>query len=214
MSRSKHPTDTPSPSGGRHPTRQAVLIDHLQRMLNETGRSLADFSEHLAQAYEELVPEAHRALGLCAQPAEEGCEAYFRWKQALEKAVHRFVDGSVRIPVELEEAWLAALPGPYRGRCRHDLCVRMGVLPVEIPAEETSAQDIGDLLEAAGAEATAAAPVFADGRMSEADAEHLPALIQANEISAAHSLTLAAKARKILRRIGKGDGSRLEAVKS
>lgn len=120
----------------------------------------------------------------------------------------------MRFPLELAPAWISALPSPYSERCRHEFCAVFGVLPIETPDGDTTAEHIGEVLEAAGRESIAAGPIFADGKLTRADLPHVDAAITAHEQSAAKSLSMASRLRRFRREHSDdtGGGSPLRAV--
>lgn len=175
---------------GQHPTRQAALIAHLFAYLYETGASLAGWSQDLAQEYAARVPKDQQTLPLRPEPDEDSYEGYAHWRDRLRRQVERWAKGDVNVPVEIEDAWVAALPNPYRRHCITDLCARWGHLALEIPEDGVSSADLGELIKQAGEEQVAAAPVFADGQITRDDLPYLPEAIRGCEESAAASLAM------------------------
>lgn len=186
---------------GQPPTRQAVLIKHLYDYLYETGASLAAWSQDLAQEYAARVPADHQSLPMRPEPDEDSYEGYAQWRDRLRRQVERWVKGDVNVPVEIEDAWVAALPNPYRRHCVTDLCARWNHLAVEIPEEGVQATDLGELIKQAGEEQIAAAPVFADGQVTAEDLPYLPEAIRQCEESAAASLSMREKLQREMWRL-------------
>lgn len=56
------------------------------------------------------------------------------------KIIERFRNGTVKLPADLEEAWVAALPEPWRTDCARALAQRYGFMGARAPAEGVAAQ--------------------------------------------------------------------------
>lgn len=203
-------------TGRRHPTRQAVLIAHTEAVIHETGAERTDLALAIARQYHAQVPREHQSLNLELEPQQDDVDAYVRWVERTRKAVERLMTGAVRLPVEIEDAWVAALPQPYRSRCIQALVERMDHLAVEIPDEGASTADLGRVMKEAGEEVHAAGEVFADGRIDERDIPYLPDAERRCRESAAASLALATRLRGEYERLT-GDtpdgGAPIKAVK-
>lgn len=119
-----------------HHCRQEVLRFYRDRALSETTMTAVDFAEAVAVAYTDIVPEHARSLDL--RPPEQAGDVgdYARALSSLDKRIHRYAESAVRFPAELEEAWVKALPEPYRHRCAAELTRRYGFMPVVAPEAE------------------------------------------------------------------------------
>jgi len=154
----------------RHPTRQDVIFGATHAVMHELGWSLADLAESIATHYCAQVPEQHRGLTLTAEPQEPGSDAYYNWKESTRRQLERLLNGSVRMPVELEEAWIDALPSPYRERVIGQLAARLGYLAVAIPEEsDCTVESLGEVLREHSEAVQASAPMVADGQITEDD---------------------------------------------
>lgn len=111
-----------------HLTRQAVLFYYLERVRAETRYTLEDFAAALTFHYHETIPAHARSLDLDMPDLKGPLQDYARAIGRLCKRVQRYVDGSLHMPCELEEAWAAALPEPYREHCQQELARRYGFL--------------------------------------------------------------------------------------
>ncbi|HKJ89243.1 MAG TPA: hypothetical protein VKA48_12140 [Gammaproteobacteria bacterium] len=157
----------------RHPTRQDVVFAATHAVMHELGWSLADLAESIAVIYCDQVPEEHRDLKLTAEPKGQGVDAYYHWKESTRRQVERLLNGSVRMPVELEEAWIDALPSPYRERVIGQLAARLGYLAVAIPEDsDCTVESLGEVLKEHSEAVQASAPMVADGQITEDDRIH------------------------------------------
>src|SRR5690606_5027224 len=80
--------------------------------------------------------------------------------------------GTVKtLPADLEDAWVMALPEPFRGECERDLARRRGMLAVQMPADDETAQAVGlaRLAHEFGELMSALAPALADGKLDATD---------------------------------------------
>lgn len=156
-----------------HPTRQSILFAQTQAACYETGLHLPDFAERVARRYNANVAPEHRNLHLPAEPEGDSADAYFHWKDALRRRIERYLNGAVNLPVELEKAWLEALPSPYRERAIFHLFYDLGMLPVRLPnPDECTAQNLSRVLTEHAEALSASAPIVENGRIDEADRPH------------------------------------------
>lgn len=161
-------------SDQRRPThwlRQDVLRYYRDRALSETSTTSEDFAGKVAVAYQRLVPEHARTLDW---PVPDDAGTYRDYALALgrlEKRIKRYVDGEVNLPVEIEEAWVEALPGPYFERCKAELARRYGYMPALAPDADPVADGVAvsRVLIEVGQMTQALATALADGRMTADD---------------------------------------------
>lgn len=180
----------------RHPTRQAVLVAHTEAVIHEMGVERTEIACEIAREYHDRVAADHRSLPLEPEPQINDVDAYLRWFERTRKTIERMMTGATRLPVEIEDAWVAALPDPYRARCIQALTERMGHLAVELSDESASVGHLGRVLKEAGEEHVAAAAVYADGRVDENDLQALLDAEREARESAAASLAHADKMRR------------------
>lgn len=156
----------------QYPTRQAVLVAQTEACIHETSTERIDIAVAIARGYHERVAAGDRTIPIDPEPAGSDSQDYYRWAERTRKQVERWMDGSVRIPVEIEEAWVAALPQPYQWRVIHVLSARFGVLPVSMP--EAASMDpggSGDAMKESGEAIQAEAPIWSDGAVHAGDYE-------------------------------------------
>jgi hypothetical protein len=90
-------------------------------------------------------------------------------------------EAETRMPVDIEEAWVAALHEPYRGQCLADLARRYGSLYVPIPdgGGITDMESVGQVTSEFARSLSAISPTMADQVIDELDAPYVPAVVAA-----------------------------------
>lgn len=143
------------------PPRSAVLFAHTRRMLDSTAMCVRKFSTALAEQYMARVPVDLRSVP-------------FRWGVTLDdmikaekhnaQIVSRYMDGTVKVlPADLEDAWVLALPEPFRCACERDLAARRGRVSFQLPdCDAGDAEVIAPVLKEAGELCTVWGQVVAD----------------------------------------------------
>lgn len=155
------------------PPRQAVIYLHTRKMLDSTALCVRKFSTCVAEKYIELVAPEFRQVN-------------FRWGVTVDdmfkaekhnaQIIARYMDGTVKaLPADLEDAWVRALPLPFRDECERDLARRRDQLIVKLdkPSEHgLGAVSIGNMLQEMGQLCDAMAPAMADNALTPDDQKH------------------------------------------
>lgn len=150
------------------PPRQQVVYAHTRRMLDATASNYTSFAMDVAERYLSMVAPDVRQVKLRTGEGVELIKAMENNAQVL----RRYMDGTVKtLPADLEDAWVMALPEPFRGECERDLARRRGMLAVQIPADDEAAQAVGlsRLAHEFGELMSALAPALADGKLDATD---------------------------------------------
>ena len=152
--------------------RSETIARHVREALATDGRlTERSYAEAVMHAYHAAVP-----LHLRRVPFELGAtaEQVERAQRANAQAIHRFLNGETRMPVDLEEALVDALPQALRDRCIRALAARGGMLAVPMPTAcgMEQMQRTAGLLHGAGDAVAAIAPMLADGVINQADRPH------------------------------------------
>lgn len=188
------------------PPRQLVIYTHTRRMLDETRMDATAFGMRVAELYIGMtapdVRQGQRGAGgkQIKLRLGEGDELL----KAMEnngQVVRRYMDGTVKtFPADLEDAWVLALPEPYRGDCERDLARRRDFLPVRVtpPTAEGEAVSIGALICEFGQLCEALAPALADGRLNEADRGHARRILNESDDVLAKVLNLRRQVQALL----------------
>lgn len=159
---------------GHHflPPRSAVIFGATRRMLDATALCVRKFASHVADEYAARVaPDQRHVPFRAGVTLDDLCRA----ERHNAQIISRYMDGTVKVlPADLEDAWVCALPEPYRAECERELARRRGHLPVRLspPTEAGQVMTLGRLMGEVGELVDALAPALADGRLSEADLPH------------------------------------------
>lgn len=148
--------------------RQAVIYCVTRRMLDETAVNVASFAMNVAEQYHAMTAPDVRHIPL---KLGEGDELFMAMRRNAE-TIRRYMDGTVKsLPADIEDAWVLALPEPYRSECERDLARRRGRLSSPLPEGGKTEKRVG--LEGLVSEFSqlldALAPALADGKVTEAD---------------------------------------------
>ena len=144
----------------RHPPQplsRASLIDrHVRDYLRETSVSQMAFAATVREIYESTLPESQRAVEFSCRE-----DVFERAKRDAEK-LSRLLDGSVcRLPVELEDAIVLALPEERCNVLEAELAARRSRVSLRIQREPLS----GVSREAMLAEVSEAIAAYAGGNL-------------------------------------------------
>ncbi|UEX76824.1 hypothetical protein LMH63_12750 [Spiribacter halobius] len=131
-------------------------------------------------AYCARVPERLRHVPAPNLEAVAGAEEWRKLLRAWDQTLRRYAADDLRFPVELEEAWVAALEDPWRSDCIRELAERYGLYgafrrPATVAGDTASWASV---LEDFGLVTRDMAAVLADGRIDQDDASRLPALLR------------------------------------
>lgn len=151
-------------------TRDQVVAHHVNMaMRHHAALTRESFADEVVALYHQRTPLAQR--GIAFHQVERGTDPY-AVQRANAQLLFRMLQGVVRMPAEIEEAVVLALPEPYRGRCLHDLAERYGLMAAQIPAVESGAQtaSLGELASEFGEAVKAMAVTLGDGHLTPADA--------------------------------------------
>lgn len=159
-------------------TRSEVIFRHTKRMLHEQRCSMQAFAMRVVDAYHAMTPLTARTIefkteGDLFRCATTNAQHLARWMDQ---------DISARMPVDIEEAWIAGLSltrsdgrvdHSYRDDCIADLLARQELLMARVPEESRSSglASIGRLSKEFGEALQALAPILEDGRISGTEVE-------------------------------------------
>jgi hypothetical protein len=173
----------------REPRTTTVLRqvdDALRSHKRLTERALADA---VVDLYHDRTALHDRTIPFHAGHTPDAYEAAARANAQLLK---RMRVGEVRMPADLEEALVLALPEPQQRACLVELADRYGLLAVPKPSADGVAQHgvLAEFLRQMSEAVERIAPMLADGVIDVRDREHAPAAIKelTDVITAASSL--------------------------
>lgn len=108
------------------PPRQTVVYAITRRMLDETACNAQSFAMAVAEAYIATTAPDVRQVKF-----RIGSEDDARHNAQI---LRRYMDGTLKtLPADLEDAWVMALPAPYRDECETLLARRRGRISVPLP---------------------------------------------------------------------------------
>ena len=141
--------------------RSAVLIRFSQLAIRRTGTNRRKFSTEVAEQYQKMISPGERIIAFYAGTT---CDAICAAEKKNDQIIRRMMDGSVKMPADIEDAWIAAIPEPFRSNCRAELAARDGlaVLPEIHRGGVVGANAIADLTAQFSTTLKAVAPVLAD----------------------------------------------------
>lgn len=171
-------------------TRPQVIRDFTRRALDETSLTVQQFTLDLIAEYTRATPRHAGRLPMWDIAGDVDADDFLRLLDARKAQVKAFMDpdGPRHFPCELEEAWVAALPDPYRTELRHALVRRhgcMGVDPVAGQSPEDDLRGIGRVLDRVAKVAERYAPLISDGVLDHRDARDAQAALDACDEAAA-----------------------------
>lgn len=168
-------------------TRAAAIWYHVDQFLRRTGAKEYDFADAVAELYQLRTPLAGR--GVEFEPHAAGSNAYAVMRSRGQLLFRMLKpDGPTRLPVELEEAVVLALPPPYRDECLRELAERMGLLAAPLPAQPGDAlgrqvKSPCALLRSTADAVEQLVPMLEDGAIGPEDAPlFAPALTALSEV--------------------------------
>lgn len=149
-----------------HESRAACIAHHANMALRKSALTDRAYGQTVADLYMQRTPLHVRTIEFHVSRDPYADE------RANAQLVKRFLTDVVRMPVDLEEALVLALPEPFRGACLADLAERLNLLAAPRPAQDAMRQTIhlGEMARDAGEVMIALAPMFADGRIDSNDA--------------------------------------------
>lgn len=160
-------------------TRADVIWRHVIFAINNAKLDRFNYADDVARIYQARTTPPAR--GIEFQAHQRGRDPY-EVRKANKQLLFRMIDpeGPVRLPVELEEAAVLALPQPFRDACLAELAGRYGLLAAPLPdavaAKPTAS--CGELTAAFGECLKALAATIDDGSLDPRDATHAPAAIR------------------------------------
>ncbi|MBD9368839.1 hypothetical protein [Xanthomonas sp. XNM01] len=161
------------------PPAQSVVYAYTRRMLEETATNAQSFAVEVAERYLAMTSPSARAVPF--KTSETDPAAAMRHNGQI---LRRYLDGAVKtLPADLVDAWVLALPDPYRCECERDLARRRGLLAVRaIDAGDVgAAASLADLAVHFAELMRALAPAMADGVINEADLPHVRAALNESD---------------------------------
>jgi hypothetical protein len=180
------------------PTRSAVIFHHTRKMLHDTSLCAESFGMRLTEEYMKLI-------------APDARQVPFRWgvigadlvraKKHNGQIVSRYLSGVVKVfPADLEDAWVRAMPAPFREELEADLASRRDCLAVKRLAdtEEGEVAGLSTLAKEFAELVASIAPALADGRIDAADLPHAKKILRESDDLIAAVMSVRKKVTELL----------------
>lgn len=152
-------------------TRAQCITRHVRAALRGSGATMRAVADRAVDVYHSRTALQDRAIEFHIGATAAAYESAARANAQL---VERMLNGTVRLPADLEEALVLALPDVQRAECLRDLAARYGLLAAVQPGANGIAQQMttADMMLATGRLLTTLAPAYADGALDTSDAAH------------------------------------------
>jgi hypothetical protein len=146
------------------PPRSAVIFAVTQRYVHASAVSWELFAMEVAERYCATVAPSARTVPFRTWSPENGAE-FEAAKKPNGQTLTRYVRGVVKVlPADLEDAWVSALPQPYRNEVERELASRRGHLAVHLPeGPGAPVSDVAAMTREFSELLGAIAPALADG---------------------------------------------------
>lgn len=115
----------------------AVIFDFTTQAIRNSHHTDASFAAEVAERYMDMVAPNERTTTF---HVGTDADSIVKAGQRNAKLVERFRDGTTKLPADLVEAWVTALPEPYSLDCRRELSRRHGFIGARIPEGTAEAQ--------------------------------------------------------------------------
>jgi len=155
-------------------SRSNALIDITRTQFRDSKSNELSFSKVLFNVFCEMVPEQQRT-GLAQIRPWHDEEEDSGIIAANYKRFQRYMDGTVAIPMDLEEAGATCLLDNNQRHAVVTLCSRHGAAAVELD-HEMNCTGVGELMQRCANLLEVAGDILNDGVVDERDRRHLPAL--------------------------------------
>ncbi|HFT7528768.1 hypothetical protein [Stenotrophomonas maltophilia] len=155
-----------------HEPRSAVVFRHTTDAVRNSGHTDSSLAQAIAEQYMADVAPAERILHFHVGVDADSTEKALKSNGQL---IARIRNGTVKMPVDLEESWVRALPPHWRDACSRELAQRYGFLGARIPMMEPHAGvlAVARLSVEFGHTLEAITNVLADGRICPKDIPEL-----------------------------------------
>lgn len=145
----------------RQPPRAAEIITATQAALRATGGTVRRFASDVADIYRARTHEDERTVEFHATADPYADE------RANAQLITRMMAGDVRLPADLEEAWVLAIPQPHRASLMTRLAARYGLLAVPMLAGQADPTiRVAALMRETAEAVQALAPMMTEGRLT------------------------------------------------
>lgn len=149
--------------------RSATILRHTRQAILDRRLVVTAFANEVVDRYL-ATHELHQRVVKFREPAgdvDTMCDAMKHNAQVVDRYIKQVIKA---FPSDLEEAWTAALPQPYRLACERELVRRRGFLGATMRTDEDGpAACIADVVHEFGEMITASSEALRDGRVDDAE---------------------------------------------
>lgn len=147
------------------------------RLALRAGDTELEYADRVADIYRERTALAERDVPFHAGTTTD---QILDAKRANAQLLRRMLSGEVRLPADLEESLVLALPEAIRRRCVAELCDRIDLLAVPKPRADAAGQAklLSDLCREFGEAVERIAPMLHDGGIDASDRAQAPAAMR------------------------------------
>lgn len=117
--------------------RAAVIRRYTTEAIRNSHHTDASFAAEVAERYMALVAPNERTTTF---HVGTDADSIVKAGQRNAKLIERFRDGTTKLPADVEEAWVEALPDPWRLQCARELARRYGFMGALAPSSAEAAQ--------------------------------------------------------------------------
>lgn len=177
--------------------RAAVIFDFTLKAIRNSHHTDASFAAEVAERYMAMVAPSERTTEFHVGTDAASIEKAGKLNA---KLVERFRNGTVKLPADLEEAWVAALPQPWQLDCSRALARRYGFIGARVPENSPAAQMLcsGRLMVEFGEAMQAMAELHAVGPCDAAAAARMERALKEFEDLMGEAATMKAALRQAL----------------
>lgn len=160
-----------------HEPRSTTVFRHTAEATRNSNHTDASLAQAIAEQYMHDVAPGERILAFHVGTDADSME---KAQKANAQIVARIRNGTVKMPADLEESWVRALPQPWSDNCARELANRYGFIGARMPkmSPQAGVLCVGRISVEYGQTVEALANVLADGRVCPQD---LPELRTARE---------------------------------
>lgn len=166
------------------PSRAVALMEITARAVLASREGVVGFADRVAEIYLTTVPAEHQRVTF--RPMVGDIQQISAAQKANRQTVDRLIKGEVKsFPLDLEDAWVLALPEPHQAEALRMLSGRMGLLPAKVRSPREALESVADATHAFSDFLGHMAPIVADGVIDERDQPYLkPALAELADLQA------------------------------
>lgn len=152
--------------------RSAVVFRHTTEAIRNSSHTDSSLAQAIADQYMVDVAPGERIVQF---HTGEDADSIERALKANAQIIGRIRNGTVKMPVDLEESWVRALPQQWRDACSRELAQRYGFIGARSPAMEPHAGvlAVARLSVEFGHTLESLSNVLADGRICAKDVPEL-----------------------------------------